>query len=964
MDAVFMGEHRRTFTIPSVDGPVEILGSWPIREMAYKKEWRKPTQAQVKFIADSVWGQSILYPGNFPGTQNLDQRRAAYIAFTEQDNTRVVLIITDVSFKPLGDGTDEVTVLASDPRYFLAVKPSSMTPDAVDEWVAVRTWLLDQLTRRVSNLSPGVAGMSNVVAALPIKRMDMARNPSVAEEAIGIVRPNDVPSIGDTEYTLQAPDPKPIQDSWADLEASFDNLEIYPLPIHGADGTASPYWEWVLRERVDETATVLSAESGTLAINSINTSTITEYMATAQAGDASAFGLTGGAGTGNPNLFGVWGRVAVESVDIPDDTLNVPQALQQRAITLTKDNPRLTIDATANLLKAGLSPTAGMTVRVRIYDAYFPLNIDNCAWGYSFETGWTGGSEQILAKSDYAEGASPVLNSILLHVNGPDWNIPVNNSTASYAWDVYLDGTLLGSYSGTGATAATGIFVSMSSGQHVVEIVPTDGLFSVGWSRAFGFNSGTLGANANANKAKLIRVISDPDFGHMTSTTATGAGFRSNQFNNCVNLLQGPVERLPVTTTTLGTSFRNRQYYQAVKLEVAPAEQPLPIGVTAIPASWRQGQFEGATSLRAAPREQIGSAVVSVGDSFRSDMFKGATGLQSAGNGDEAWNGLILTCGSNFRSSQFELATSLTHSLREAWNTSIVVIDAWHRERQYFGDINIRSAASATEANLGNISSIGNYYRRSQWEGTGLRTTQLERFPAAITGALAIANEFRARQYASCLSLTSASAEVFGVTSGNTTIGASFRSESFIDTPALTVTPVEALSNKVTTIGSSFRYASFRNSGITTLGSPRAVVSSVCTTVGQWYRYSMFRNTKLTVAQIEERPVTAASTAVVTNYYDSTYYDCLLMRRASEEHALWNIAAIPNSWRNQTYRNTNLADSIGQRVVPSAEKAMTKGTQYRENCWNNTVPSDGSPILYTDGTAIATSTNGMPANIY
>jgi hypothetical protein len=962
MNITFLSEPRKAYNIPNTEPAVENLGSWKCLEVAIKLEWRKPTQALVRFVAPSNWVQQILFPSVNPGSTSFGLRRARYITIQDQNMRELVLILDNCTPNDLKNGFTEVKALGVDPRYYLTRMPGSMTPAANPaEWIAIRSYLLQQLTRRVSNLTEAVPGMIPAQQRLPIKPINLARNPSAAERAIGIIRPNDIENLA--EYTLANPDPRPPSESWSDLESSFtEGIEIYPLYI----GTAAtgPYWEWVLRQRVDNTAILLSQEDGTLSVSSLMVNNDSEVMATLGS-DYSQFALTGGRALGRTNLSNAWVGVKVESVEIPSGTLSVDAALQSRAVTLTAENPRMTIDATANFIKAGIKATAGMIVSLRLYESIFPVPVDVCGFEWTSDTGeWAQGTERLLARSDYSAAAVPVDNSVhlLVHSTGVGgYDIPTNNKTNSYAWDVYVNGALHGSYTGTGATTSTGIPLVLPAGDHDIVIRPTDGLYSAGWARAFGYSTGTTGANATANRAKLIRVYSDPDFSHCVSPTDTGSSFKSNIYSLCTNLVEVPPERLPVTLTTLGTDYRNRAMDGCTSLEEAAAEAPLPVGVTVIPASYRQEQHRNNTSLRTAPMERFGPSIVTVGSSYRSGMYQGATALTSVLGGSEAWSSTVTTCGSSARQSQFEGCVALGHSLREAWQP-IATVTSWHRERMYYGCVSIKAPASPVETTFGPLTtSVGDYYRRAMWQGSGVKLTQQERFPA-VTGALAIGSDFKAFTYMNCLSLVSASPEVFPVSTGNTTISSGFREGTFYGATALKTAIPEAFSNKVISCGGRFRAETYRLSGVTTIGS-HEVASTTCTTVGQFFRYGTWRATPLVLPPNEARPVTAAGT-YPTNFRDSTFYDCTQLVRVAEEHDFGTMATVPNSWRNQTYRNANLSESIGRRVVPVAEKALVKGTQYRENCWNNTVPSDALPMLYSDNTSVLSSTNGMPANIY
>jgi hypothetical protein len=170
--------------------------------------------------------------------------------------------------------------------------------------------------------------------------------------------------------------------------------------------------------------------------------------------------------------------------------------------------------------------------------------------------------------------------NIIFQFTGTSFSIPCSRYTGSsastgysYSWTVYVDNVLYGAYSGTGSFTSAGISLTgLTDGTHTVRIRPTNDTYSAGWGNAFGFYSGTSGANATANKAKLTAVLSDPDWAYMLDATRYGDYFRAYQYYGCINLTQILDEEDWRTDAWAAHYYRYCQYYGCTNLANAAVE--------------------------------------------------------------------------------------------------------------------------------------------------------------------------------------------------------------------------------------------------------------------------------------------------------------------------------------------------------------------------------------------------------
>ncbi|MCD8165276.1 MAG: leucine-rich repeat domain-containing protein [Bacteroides sp.] len=221
---------------------------------------------------------------------------------------------------------------------------------------------------------------------------------------------------------------------------------------------------------------------------------------------------------------------------------------------------------------------------------------------------------------------------------------------SAYSFKVYMDGVYSGdiagvvnSNTGTGNTIIFGV-----TDTKIIRLEPTNGV-TPGWGIPFGYYSGTSGCNASSNKAKIRRILNDPDYAHLSSETSTGTYFRHYQYINC-DLTNTVNESLPNSVTTIGNEFRSHQYDGCNKLKSAPAEV-LPDSVTTVGSNFRAYQYYRCATLKSAPTEVFPDSITRISSNFRAYQYRDCANLTSAPN--EVFPDSITSVGTNFRAYQY-----------------------------------------------------------------------------------------------------------------------------------------------------------------------------------------------------------------------------------------------------------------------------------------------------------------------
>jgi|GEM_PF-3527730 len=144
------------------------------------------------------------------------------------------------------------------------------------------------------------------------------------------------------------------------------------------------------------------------------------------------------------------------------------------------------------------------------------------------------------------------------------------NSTHTYDWDVYIDnelttdcpnGNCTGTSHTTTAPGVNGIVLAGLTGTHQIKILPHNPP-TPGWGNAFGHKDNTTGANATANKNKLISLdapLTTMAFSPKTSESTTNASYMfAYIFYYCSSLTNAATI---IDTYKLPSSYTNLQEF-------------------------------------------------------------------------------------------------------------------------------------------------------------------------------------------------------------------------------------------------------------------------------------------------------------------------------------------------------------------------------------------------------------------
>jgi hypothetical protein len=938
MRITFSGEHRSQFHDSSSFGDALVFGSFTIKEAFTLEKFRVAETADVSFAAETAWVESTLLPGLYPTSTSSPERRARYFTIRKESGVTVTYKIDDTTYNAITPNISEVTVTGSDPRTWGDQIPGSFSVFPGD-WTGTRSELLEQLTARLSN---SVVDGKSDASMLPIIALDKDWEPSDELKKIGVVRASSVDPGGN--ISIARTDPLPPAKGIEDVLAEWPDVELYPVPDHGHDGTESPYWRWAVRKRIVSDH-CFSPKEGSLEISSIKaTNTFTEALAYTN-DKQSEWSYADVGGMVNLGLTGPWMAVKATGHSIPEG-ISAQTYLRSRALTENANNSRLAIDATVNFTKAGLRGTPGMLVYIRLNNRVVQVPIGEIASHYDSEKGWSTTSPVVI-ETDSIDLTDPPVpppsQDIQFVFYGDNFQIPTNNYLGTdYSWSVFVDDQPAGIFEGTSDYDSEGILVNGgSAGEHVVTIKPVDGVYTDWWATAFGFYNNENGANSLANKAKLVQVYSDPDQGHLASTTAGYAnGFKAYQFIDCVNLLRAPDET--IYTNTLSSRSRVSQFEGCINLQTSPKEAPyrdasdggpddrtrqyarcysltepaeVPQPLTAMiyaERGTRQEQYVDCTGIQTAPGDPKNVTYTYIGDSFKRGQFQGCTSLTTVG--DEWTPGSYVFIGDYFRVDQFAGCTSLLAAAKESIPESVQTEDTsdagslgktrWLRMRQYAGCTSLVTASE--EATPTNMLVLPGGFRVSMYQDCqSLSFAPAERLPEDLVtiedgfrnsmfegcwSLTTAADEYipdtvedivggRDRQYKDCWSLTSAGEEADAIAA----TGAFSRIYQYSSCFALTATPNEKMSDTVTTLPENFRNSQWYNCiSLTTLGAE--AMSPNITAVPDWFRIYQFDSCGPMVTIATEAPLPA--NIVIGDGYRGNMYSNSGLLDAGVEHAI------------------------------------------------------------------------------
>lgn len=957
MKLTFLGEHRTQLTNPSVEGAVAVLGAFEVNEALIKEVWRESSTAEVSFVADSAWIQNCALPGYKSTAYQAPERRVRYFTMRGRNGRVKTWLAQSFKIKGIGEGLSKVTVYGADPRAWLESMPSSADVFPED-WTGPRSDLLRTATTRCSNTQPsGISPWQR----LPITQLKSEWRPTEEQSKIGLVQLEEADLGG--MITVPSPDPLPILPTVEAILAEWDDVELYPVEVPHGDGTASPWWQWAIRKRVISDL-VFSEKNGSLSINQIETdNTVTETMAY-KADDPFTFSYGRGEDPAYPDLRGPWFGAKPESFSIPENITD-KTFLRGRALTGNLNNKRVAIDSTINFANAGQEPTPGMSVLLRIEDRTARVPLGEIVTHYSATDGWKQTSAVFIENQSIDLFDPPTDHSvqgpIQFIVQGSSFAVPTNYGwSVPYAWAIDVDGEPYGSFSGVSSETSWGCELDFGfDGEHHITLRPLDGQYSPGWGAAFSFWDLEDGAGSLENKAKLLRVLSDPDIAHNAEY-----GFRDRQFYDCINLVQIVPEKDDSNTfflwparvraqqyegcssltdlpdeywagNTAGDNFRYRQYARCSSVTTAAKEYGKEL--RSIDYGFRESQYSFCINLTTASEESLSPEATDVYDYFRTAQYIGCELLEAPA--DEYFPESIAQIGVYFRSSQYAYCASLRNAADEVMSKELLRVWEYFRDSQYLNCWSLETAGR--EAAPGVTAQIHDGYRRSQYEGCGSLMEAGAEAPITLDGSLipdendpdstetrgTVGGFYRMAQYKNCWNLEASAREEPIVNALQ--LGGQYRAEQYYGCSGITTIGGEAEETAEKYFDDFRAYQYYGCASVKEL--PAEVLSNdtlIITNGYRTYQYALCHSAE--VAAVEA--MHDAVEDIGTNFRNSMYYGCSSLKTPAEELLPAGITAIPNYFRIYQYNETPLLEEIATEKLP--DTVRTIGDGYRNNMYS------------------------------
>jgi hypothetical protein len=924
---LFLGESRRSFAVPSSEGNSQILGSFEMKEILDVEKWQKAEVVTVSFVAPTDWVQNNLFPGRNPAVNNPLYRRARYFTFRKKNGQFSTMVLD--SFEAVEEDSEnyKVTVVGKDPRAWAEIMTSA-SGVSTENWKMTRLNTAIALSNRLSNAT--IQGMQPW-QKLPISPLSGSWNPTVAQSALGFRNAAAIAPGGNVE--IGAPDPLPVKDSIEDLFANWQNVELYPLPAPGTDGTDSPWWRWAIRTRT-RTMNVFSEKDGTLKINRHSGNYRQTETAAYSSSDRSKLVYAAETTIARSPLSGPWAGIRTESHSVPEGA-NATSYLRSKALTATYQNSRMVMDATIDFTNSEVTPTVGMTANVRIGSIIYQVTVDEIVSSYSSETGWKTTSP-IFVSIDSIDLYNPIVTDdieIIVRTSGTVFYIPVNSPTAAdYNFRVYLDGREIGVYSGMSSATEPGIPVTVQSNiDQVIHIQPADGRYSYGWARAFGFSATISGSEVHSanNRGRVNRVISDPDKAHMESIDSYGDNFRAYQWRSCYLLTSVPAEEVQLSVKVIGDNFRREQLF-ATGLTAIPNEV-LPTALVSIGNYFRSGQYESCLNASSAGLEAMPATVKTIGNNFRGRQYYAARistvapevlpGVETVGSsfrlqqymnsyitaGTVEVNPAVTEHGSYWRASQYQASRITTASPENS--PSVQRTQSYWRDSQYRDCTFLKAAA--IEGNSPSI--VDDYARQYQYYGCiaiPAAAAEYESFEPQTIG-----HNFRAYQYMNCTILKTAVLEKIGASVAF--IGGAYRANMYAATIVSAVVP-EVLPSTVRTVGNSFRYGQWSNTAITE-STPEVLPEGV-NSIGSTFRALQYSGcVKLTTVYPEVIP-SSVTTMGSSGYREQQFSGSGVILPAAE--AVLNVTEVGQAFRKRQYYNSKVTRPAAEVNLPTVTKLV------------------------------------------
>jgi hypothetical protein len=195
-----------------------------------------------------------------------------------------------------------------------------------------------------------------------------------------------------------------------------------------------------------------------------------------------------------------------------------------------------------------------------------------------------------------------------------------------YSWVIdWGDGSPLEAASGVGVNDSPGISHEYAEhGSYLIKIGPNK--VQSEWFRAFGFWSGSYGANASVNKDKIIAINSPLTVAMFAEPDATvlGDNVGYNMFRSCQSLTticSGFFSKLS-EVTEVGNSFACFMFGSCAQLEYLPADFNFPQAITKIGDDFGRNLFIGCSKLASLPTNfNFPPLIEDAKDGFGEGMF-------------------------------------------------------------------------------------------------------------------------------------------------------------------------------------------------------------------------------------------------------------------------------------------------------------------------------------------------------
>ena len=261
----------------------------------------------------------------------------------------------------------------------------------------------------------------------------------------------------------------------------------------------------------------------------------------------------------------------------------------------------------------------------------------------------------------------------LIHIahDGDSFSVPTlgSGSGTPYDWSInWGDGASQG-FSGSGAPE--GITHTYTGwGNYRITIWPSGGSSKAAWLAAFGFSEGTTGADAQANRDKVVRLESPltPSMKRDVSASTVPDNEWRNTFSGCRNLTMkanGMYMEENCTfsaewnsITAVGDNFARDMFSGCdVAFEMNDAFN-LPQNLTSVGDNFARDMFNGCSGDVFAMNNvfNLPQGLVNAGGSFASGMFEGCSGAAFAMNNVFNLPQNLTSVGENFASNMFSQA--------------------------------------------------------------------------------------------------------------------------------------------------------------------------------------------------------------------------------------------------------------------------------------------------------------------